>query len=190
LAYSNGGWSAGAYLMFFLAGLLVIPDPAVWHSLQRYRRITLASTVGLVVVLLVCVLTWGDPVPGTPYHVAGMLLRAVGAWLGLAAALGFAGQHLERDSALRSRANEAVLVVYILHQTVLVTVGFFVLRWPIPDPAKYVIILVSSIAIVAGLYEGVVRRWNLMRFLFGMKPRVAAADRQPVARPAVLPDPA
>ena len=141
-------------------------------------------------MLLVCVLTWGDPVPGTLYHVAGMSLRAVGAWLGLAAALGFAGQHLERDSALRSRANEAVLVVYILHQTVLVTVGFFVLRWPIPDPAKYVIILVSSIAIVAGLYEGVVRRWNLMRFLFGMKPRVAAVDRQPVAQPTVLPDPA
>jgi drug/metabolite transporter (DMT)-like permease len=162
----------------------------VWELLQRYRRIALASTVGLVVVLLACVLTWGDPVPGTPYHVAGMSLRAVGAWLGLAAALGFAGQHLERDSALRSRANEAVLVVYILHQTVLVTVGFFVLRWPIPDPAKYVIILVSSIAIVAGLYEGVVRRWNIMRFLFGMKPRAAAVVRQPVAQPAALPDPA
>jgi hypothetical protein len=65
-----------------------------------------------------------------------------------------------------------------------------ILRRPIPDPAKYVIILISSMAIFAGRYEAFVRRWNVLRYLSGLKPRVAATDRQPVAQPTALPDPA
>jgi glucan biosynthesis protein C len=63
-----------------------------------------------------------------------------------------------------------VLPFYILHQTVLVSVGFFVVRWPIPDLLKWAIILSSSFAIIMGLYEFLIRRSNILRFLFGMKP--------------------
>jgi len=190
LGMQAGGWGISAYLCFFILGMLIVPDPQVWRAFQARRWWALAATLVLVAGGLVAVRALGDPEFGTASYAAVMALRGAVAWFGLAALMGFAGKHLERESVLRSQANEAVLPVYILHQTVLLTVGFFVLRWPIPDPAKYVIILVSSIAIVAGLYEGVVRRWNIMRFLFGMKPRVAAEDRQPVAQPTALPDPA
>jgi hypothetical protein len=63
-----------------------------------------------------------------------------------------------------------VLPFYIMHQTVIICVGYFVVRQPIPDVAKFVIIAVSSFAIIAALYEFVVRRFNVMRVLFGMKP--------------------
>jgi peptidoglycan/LPS O-acetylase OafA/YrhL len=65
--------------------------------------------------------------------------------------------------------HESVLPFYILHQTVILTIGFFVVRWAIPDLAKFVVIAASSFAIIVAIYEFAIRRHNAMRFLFGMK---------------------
>ena len=64
-------------------------------------------------------------------------------------------------------ANEAALPFYILHQTVIVGLGYFVVQWGIPDLLKWMIILTASFAISIGLYEFAVRRYNPMRFLLG-----------------------
>jgi glucan biosynthesis protein C len=72
-------------------------------------------------------------------------------------------------------ANEAVLPFYILHQTVVVTLGFFIVQWTVPDGLKFFVILVGSFAISMCLYEFLVRRFNLLRFLFGMKPKQRGA---------------
>jgi glucan biosynthesis protein C len=68
-------------------------------------------------------------------------------------------------------ADEAVLPFCALHQPALLTVGYVVARRPIPDPAKWAIIALLSFAITLGLYGFLIRPVNLLRFLFGMKPR-------------------
>jgi glucan biosynthesis protein C len=78
-----------------------------------------------------------------------------------------------------SYANEAVLPFYILHQTVLLCVGYFVVQWAIPDLLKWVIILMVSFPIIMVLYEFLVRRYNVMRVLFGMKLRAKVHAAQP-----------
>jgi glucan biosynthesis protein C len=62
-----------------------------------------------------------------------------------------------------------VLPFYIMHQTVLLCVGYYVTRWPIPDLVKALTISLSSFVIILGLYELLIRRINALRFLFGMK---------------------
>jgi hypothetical protein len=80
-------------------------------------------------------------------------------------------QYLTRDAPFLKYANEAVLPFYILHQTVLLLIGYFVVQWAIPDLAKWAIIFVSSFIAIMAIYEFLVRRYNVMRFLFGMKPQ-------------------
>jgi peptidoglycan/LPS O-acetylase OafA/YrhL len=63
-----------------------------------------------------------------------------------------------------------VLPFYIWHQPVLLYVGFFVVQWAIPDLLKWAIIFTASFVIIVTLCEFVVRRFNVMRVLFGMKP--------------------
>ncbi len=58
---------------------------------------------------------------------------------------------------------------YILHQPVLLCVGYFVVGWAIPDVLKYPLVAVPSFFIIMGLYEFLVRKSKLMRLLFGMK---------------------
>lgn len=79
--------------------------------------------------------------------------------------------------------NEAVLPFYILHQPVLLTIGYFVIPLAIPATLKWAVIMPASFLVIMILYEFGVRRVNVLRFLFGMKPlrrpAQSAAPKQP-----------
>jgi glucans biosynthesis protein C len=85
------------------------------------------------------------------------------------AILGFGMRHLTKCTPILQYANEAVLPFYVMHQTVLLSVGFFVVQTQLPDLLKWVVIAVISFSIIMGLYEFLIRRFTLLRFLFGMK---------------------
>ena len=72
-------------------------------------------------------------------------------------------------SRILRQAQNAQLPFYIMHQTVLLTIGYYVTRWPIPDLLKFVIISGGSFLYIAVAYEFVIRRVNLLRVAFGMK---------------------
>ena len=94
----------------------------------------------------------------------------------LPAFMGFAMQYLTRTTSFLKYSNEAVLPFYILHQTVLLSIGYFVVQWAIPDLAKWAIIFVSSFIVIMAIYEYIVRRFNVMRVLFGMRLLVKPVD--------------
>jgi hypothetical protein len=79
-------------------------------------------------------------------------------------------KHLNFNSPKLQQANEAVLPFYVLHQSALIVVGYFVVRWPLPDVSKWLIIAPTSFVIIVALYTLLVQRVNVLRFLFGMKP--------------------
>ena len=62
-----------------------------------------------------------------------------------------------------------------LHQTVILCVGWFVIRWNIGLVPKYLIIAVASFALIMALYELLVRHFNVVRFFFGMRPKKRTA---------------
>jgi hypothetical protein len=80
-----------------------------------------------------------------------------------------------RDRAIRY-ANQAVLPVYVLHQTVIVVIGFYVVQWDVPTLAKYLVISFTALLATLVLYDVGVRRTAVTRVLFGMK----RASRQAV----------
>jgi hypothetical protein len=80
-----------------------------------------------------------------------------------------------RDSLVARRvreyANEATLPFYIIHQTLIVVIGFYVVRLRAGVMLKYALVVVATILGTLLLYEVAVRRTTLTRILFGMKPR-------------------
>jgi len=175
-----GGWALPMYIPYFLAGFIIVSHAGLQHSIRRQRWWSLAG-VGLVTIVLV-VLSKKDPVFGTPFYALYYSLYGLLSWCCVLAILGFGMEHLMFSTPLLRYANEAVLPFYILHQTVILSVGYFVVRWPIPAVAKFVLIAAISFVLVMALYEFLVRRFNLLRFLFGMRPlkRAAPAVAQPV----------
>jgi hypothetical protein len=66
-------------------------------------------------------------------------------------------------------SNEAVLPFYILHQTVIVTLGFYFVHWNSGVYVKYLVLCVASFVTICIIYEMLVRRVNVLRVLFGLK---------------------
>jgi len=104
----------------------------------------------------------------------------------LLAILGYGMRYLTANRRLLAYANEGVLPFYILHQPVILVLGYFVIPLPLSILAKYLIIAPLAFGITLGLYEFGVRRVNPVRRVFGLKlrkPATPAADlaAQPVS---------
>jgi peptidoglycan/LPS O-acetylase OafA/YrhL len=133
--------------------------------------------------------------------------QGLAGWLWTAAILGFAGTVAARLTTAPSAGspaasppttprwrrvahygNEAVLPFYVLHEPVIVAVAWVVVRWPGPLIVKHLLVVAASFILTLALYEGLVRRFRLPRFLFGMKParpiRPMAHQTQPISAAA------
>jgi glucans biosynthesis protein C len=91
----------------------------------------------------------------------------------------------DRTRRLRDRtigyANQAVLPVYVLHQTVIVMIGFYVVQWDVPTLVKYLVISFTALLVTLLLYDLGVRRTAVTRLLFGMKPAARQSTREGTA---------
>jgi glucans biosynthesis protein C len=182
-----GGWGLPLYIPFFLAGFVVVSHEGLQARIRRQRWFSLAAGTTLFVILLVLAVTLGDPAHGTAYYSLFFGLFSLFSWCLVLAILGFGMQHLTFSTPFLRYANEAVLPFYILHQTVIISVGYYVVRWPIPDLLKFVLIAASSFSIIMLLYEFLIRRFKVLRFLFGMKPRPRPPAVQPQEAIGTLP---
>ncbi len=91
-------------------------------------------------------------------------------WFWLMAILGLGQRYLNADNRVLRYARGASYPFYILHQTVIVVIGFYVVGWTAAVLPKYLVIAACSLVVSLGLYDLLVRRTNVTRFLFGMKP--------------------
>jgi surface polysaccharide O-acyltransferase-like enzyme len=112
------------------------------------------------------------------------LIRGVLCWSCLLAICGFASRYLRTTNRFLKYANDAVLPFYILHQTVILAIGFHIIRLDAPLWLEYLIIVLSSFVVTMALYELLVKRLNVLRFLFGLKPR---RRPQPASAPVTVP---
>jgi len=178
-----GGWSTLPYLTLLILGYLLAAGPGLTDAMERHRHLGLIT--GAVTFILGYFLyqateswTW------LPRELMMSCLRGILCWSWLIAICGYAGRHLRFSNAFLKYANEAVLPFYILHQTIILTIGYYVLRLDTHLWIEYLIIALGSLVVIMALYEGLIRRINLLRFLFGMKMR---RHPLPVPRPQPLP---
>ena len=179
---SFGGWNLPSYLIFFLAGFLIPSSKHLQSSVIRLRWFSLAGGLVTTIADFGLFAAVGDVNYGTPEYTLIFLLRSITSWFWMLAILAFGMQRLSTRSPFLEYANEAVLPFYILHQSVLISIGYFVVQWNIADPFKWAIIAGSSFATIMVLYEFLIRRVNLFRFLFGMK--LLKKEEQAVVLPA------
>ena len=184
---NNAGWTFYVYLWLTFAGFLVASHEGLQADIERLRWLSLPAGLILVGYSIVLVGLGELPDFGTGCYALGWACRALGSWCLVLAILGLARRHLDFATERLKYANEAVLPFYILHQTVLLGVGYFVVQWAIPAFLKWATILVISFPIIMVLYEFLVRRYNVTRFLFGMKPLPKAPAAQPTKAPRILP---
>jgi peptidoglycan/LPS O-acetylase OafA/YrhL len=102
-------------------------------------------------------------------------------WFCVLAFLGYGYRHLSFCNPLLRYARDASYPIYILHQTVIVAIGYYVIQTSWQPWVKYWVVLVATLVSCCALYEVVVRRFAVTRFIFGMKPRAAGSQAAPLS---------
>lgn len=166
----GGGWNNLSYVVFFFSGYLIFSNLRIQENVRKYAPIALTlalilQAVQYMVDFGIIQITVSDPL-GT---MLWWVFRTIRSWLFILAILGFGSRYLNFDNRFLHYANEAVLPFYILHQPVILLIGFFIVQWSIGIAPKYLIVTTISFVVIMAIYELLVRRFNVIRFLFGMK---------------------
>jgi len=100
-------------------------------------------------------------------------------WVYILTVLGYARRRLNFSNRFLAYAGPASLPFYIIHVTVLVAIGYFVVQWNIPAWAKFLLIVAFSFVAIVLIYEFIIRRVNAIRLLFGMRTIPKKGKKQP-----------
>ncbi len=181
-----GDWyNHASYFGVFCLGLILAGTQAPWAAAERVRWFALGSAALGWATLCAYFGYYADESAVPPDALIGSMRLLYGAeqWLAIAAVLGFARRHLNRDNAARRYLTTAIFPVYILHQTVIVVVAHSLKPAHLYPPVEaLMLVLVTAAGCFLG-YE-LIRRVRPLQPLFGLA-RTGGAQRvsPPKARP-------
>lgn len=154
------------YLLFFLTGFILLSNKTITEAIRNQRRLFLIESV-LVTAFMFSVPSLADSqkTGKALWDIASIIM----AWSCGMTAVGYARQYLNKDSKFRKLANEAIYPFYLLQQPVIVVSGYYITRWDISVLAKVILITGISSGISVSVYWFLIRPFNLLRIMFGMK---------------------
>jgi hypothetical protein len=163
--------------MYLLAGFLCIVHPLFMDSLERNRRSSL--TLAFLSFIAINYIRWNGLEPWdhittwkTDWRTYGFLaLYPITAWSWVFTAIGYGKRYLNKPHKVLDYVNQAVYPFYILHQTVIVIIVFYVVQTQETIISKYLFTVILSFIISMILLHVFVRPFAVTRFLFGMKPK-------------------
>jgi glucan biosynthesis protein C len=171
------------WLFFLLAGFICITQPKLMDSLERNRRFIL--TIGFLSFLLLDYLRWNkfDPLDQNSNNsllmFGALALRPLVAWSWVLALVGYGKKYLNQKHKILDYLNQAVYPFYILHQTVIVVLVYYIVQTQNESIlSKYIYTVGMTFFVTVGIYHLLVRPFPFTRFLFGMKPK---AKNKPAA---------
>lgn len=163
------------YIPFFVCGYILMSDPRFEETIDRHR--TLALILGPVVFAAIMVMGWAGVWPSLPVwaqELADLYVIGFVPWFVILAMLAYGRRFLNFTNGFLKYFAEGAYPLYILHQTVIVIIGYYVVQWGVDVLVKFAVIVAGSLAASVLVYDVAVRRTNVTRFLFGMRPQPKA----------------
>jgi hypothetical protein len=165
----NDWYRHALYVTAFLYGYFIGTDEKLWAELTRLRQRALWFALGLFTVYLAFAKLL--PEDGTAFwqQAAIWTLRNLYIWAALCAILGGAHALLNRPFRWLAWANDAVYPWYVLHQSLIVLLAYWLLPLHLGAVAEPLLILAGTIGGCWVLHEFMIRRSRWLRPCFGLK---------------------
>jgi glucan biosynthesis protein C len=170
-----GSWDVLSYAVFFMLGYMLFASAGLQQAIKKQGGWFLLAAV--VFSALHLVLRFYI----RPAFYDAIDIRLFATWGWMVGLIWLGGRFLNFTNRFLVHVNEMVLPFYILHQTVIVIVAYFMVQTALAIPLKYGITAVISFAVIVALYELLVRRIGALRFLFGMRRKAGAPESRPAA---------
>lgn len=167
-AFYNDWYGHSIFLFAMIMGLLFVRMPLVWQAFENNRYISLALGLISYGALLIIFLLPNESLPFDPDEIWGLIALVV-KWSWMALVLGFARKNLNFTNRTLKYCNELVYPFFILHQTVIIVFGYYVIEWGLSGSVEFFTIAIGTFIICGLLYKCLIKRIGILRFLFGMK---------------------
>lgn len=161
------------YFPVFIAGYLLAHHQRWWQQLAQYRfqllTIAIASYVLLIIERhggLAMFYQWLQPSGLQPKFYWS--LAAVNHWSWILALIALASVYLNKPHPKLKQVNEAILPMYVLHQTVIIMLAWQISTWQLGAVIESVLIIMITILASYGAYF-IIRSNLVTRYCFGMK---------------------
>lgn len=161
------------YFCFFLWGMVCYSVPSLWDGIGNSRKQLLISTLILLVPFYalyfhfrgIVHFPWTEDTVETAFDVVGIVLS----WFTVVTVIAYGQHYLNKPHPWLKYSNEGLYPFYILHQTVIIAIGYYVCQWDWSIAAKYWTISMLTLVSCVGFYLIIIRTNPLMRFFFGVK---------------------
>ncbi len=156
---------------FMLVGYLLGWNQSLWQIINKYRRILLyLSLLTYVLLILYYQLVWKlreVEISGV-YLFCEMLFSYFNRWSWILMILGYGSEYLKKPNKCLKYLNEGVYPYYILHQSILIVVAWWLADYSLGGFTEALIVIISTFAGCALGFE-VIRRFKVLRLVFGLK---------------------
>lgn len=157
-------------ITYLIIGYLLASSTQFWDNCERYKKISLSIAVITSTILFI-----NYYLPNALPKKEGMdtqvyfLLDALQIWSMILTIIGFTKKYLNTSSSILQYLNQAVFPFFIIHQTIIVALGYWIVQLKVSILTKYLLLSICSSIVIYSLYEYVIRRTKLTRLLYGMK---------------------
>ncbi|CAL2056313.1 acyltransferase [Tenacibaculum sp. 190524A05c] len=158
---------------FFISGIIISSTTELWELLLKNKRKNLLYLILSSVLFYFYYLIPREYI--SPYFSLATrwsiwyVVCSLASWSAIITILGYGQKFLNKGSEILKKLNEAVYPFYMLHQTVIIMLGYFILQFQLSITAKIIILMISSFLSIVILYLAIIYPFSWVRFLFGMK---------------------
>ncbi|MGV7224413.1 MAG: acyltransferase family protein [Nitrospinales bacterium] len=162
-----------SYFTIFVYGFVLVSDQKYQLSIQRHgNKAIILSIITSLVLLLFDLVGEKFGLSKSVLGTLGLFYRLIwgfSCWFWLVALLSIGARFLNFTNRFLAYSNEAVLPIYILHQTVIVIATFFIIKLSLPILPALTLVTFCAFTGSIIIYDLIVKRLKWIRVLFGMR---------------------
>jgi len=170
------------YFPFFVCGIILWPNHLFREAIRKNTAKALSAAILLTTALYYMAVNDGDPQTyflnlSEIISLPAFMLKSLNQWLWVIGIFGMAMRLLNFGSARLSYATQAVYPFYILHETVIVIIGYYIVKIEGSIGYKFGLVTFLSFGFIYAVYELIIRRAGVAKMLFGIKPEIKAESK-------------
>jgi surface polysaccharide O-acyltransferase-like enzyme len=167
-------WADFVFLLFFfILGHLLFADQRLTHAVQRDWPVMLAIGLPAFLLAMAIIAMTGEidiqAAPTTTLDFVWWSLVTICSWCWTAFMLFVGMRFLNRSHKWLRYGQEAILPFFVVHHPVILAIAYFVVQQNAGILFKLLLVALSAFAVSLGLYQFVIRRVGLLKFMVGMK---------------------
>ncbi|MBT2661650.1 acyltransferase family protein [Bacillus sp. ISL-45] len=162
-------WGIIFYLLLYILGFYFFTRESLRAFVRKIGILAGAMSILSTAAYISWVFFFGFPMEISFGWAVFMLTRVLLVWNMIFFILSLGDKYLNVSNRALKYSSEASMPFYVLHQPVIILLGFLIYNLDWAVPVKLIFLISSAFLIIMGLYELIIRRVNILRVLFGLK---------------------